>query len=72
MKNLFKKPKTLWMFLGVFLLAAFLTIGSCSRRTALKQDKGGAPRPPRLRMLRRATSMSITCSIPAATRATFM
>ncbi|HMU33585.1 MAG TPA: Sec-dependent nitrous-oxide reductase [Pyrinomonadaceae bacterium] len=42
MKNLFIKPKFLWISLGAIVLASFLTIGSCSRRSALRQDKGGA------------------------------
>ena len=42
MKNLLKKPKVLWVVLGAIILASFLIIGSCSRKSALKQDKGGA------------------------------
>lgn len=42
MKNLIKKPKFLWIGIGVIILASLMVIGSCGRRTAIKQERGGA------------------------------
>lgn len=41
MTHLLKKPKFWWIFIGAIVFASMLIIGSCSRRSALKQEKGG-------------------------------
>ncbi|MGD9563046.1 MAG: Sec-dependent nitrous-oxide reductase [Pyrinomonadaceae bacterium] len=41
MKNLLKKAKYWWILIGVIIFTSMLVIGSCGRRTAIKQERGG-------------------------------
>ena len=41
MKNFIKKPKFWWIFTGLILVASLIVIGSCGRKSAIKQERGG-------------------------------
>ena len=41
MKNFIKKPKFWWIFTGLILVASLIVSGSCGRKSAIKQERGG-------------------------------
>ena len=41
MRHLIKKPKFWWIFFGLIIFSSLLAIGSCGRRSAIKQERGG-------------------------------
>ncbi len=42
MSKLFKKQRAWWVLFGLIILISLLVIGSCGRRTAIKETKGGS------------------------------
>jgi nitrous-oxide reductase len=41
MRHLIRKPKFWWIFFGLIIFSSLLAIGSCGRRSAIKQERGG-------------------------------
>ena len=41
MKDIIRKPKFWWILFGGIIFSSLLVIGSCGRRSAIKQERGG-------------------------------